>query len=147
NAETDSGAQVDLTLFGVEPDSFLAPSLSAGSPLGDPAGIVVSETMREEGVEIGTVLTLERVGTELEVVGFTEGQATFGHVDVAWTPLATWQLITLGEAPAAAPTAEDLAAHEADHASDIALQGVPGSPLAAGDPAALDRKSTRLNSS
>lgn len=137
NAETDSGAQVDLTLFGVEPDSFLAPSLSAGSPLGAPAGIVVSETMREEGVEIGTVLTLERVGTELEVVGFTEGQATFGHVDVAWTPLATWQLITLGEAPAAAPTAEDLAALEADHASVIALQGVPGSPLAAGDPAAL----------
>ena len=34
NATTDSGKQVDLTLFGIEPGSFLEPSRSAGSGLG-----------------------------------------------------------------------------------------------------------------
>jgi len=63
NAETDTGAQVDLTIFGVEPDSFLAPVVSEGSPLAEPAGVVVSETLRDEGVEIGTVVTLDQLGT------------------------------------------------------------------------------------
>ena len=140
NAETDTGAQVDLTIFGVEPDSFLAPVVSEGSPLAEPAGVVVSETLRDEGVEIGTVVTLDQFGTELAVVGFTDGQATFGHVDVAYAPLATWQLITIGQAPeGSAPTAEDLAALTADHASVIALQGVEGSALAAGDAAVLEQ--------
>lgn len=139
NAETDTGTQVDLTMFGVEPDSFLAPTPSAGSPLGDPAGVVVSETMREEGLEIGTVVTLDQVGTQLEIVGFTDGQATFGHVDIAYSTLATWQLITTGEAPVgSAPTTDDIAALTADHASVIALRGAEGSALAAGESAVLE---------
>ena len=134
NAVTDDGTQIDLTVFGVEEDSFLAPTPSDGSGLGAPAGIVVSETLRSEGVELGTVVTLDQTETELEVVGFTQGQATFGHVDVAYAPLATWRLITLGDAPAgAAPTEADLAGVDADHASAIALQAVPGSALASGD--------------
>ena len=132
NAETGSGEQVDLTLFGVEPESFLAPPVSAGQGLAEPAGIVVSETV--EGLELGTIVTLDRIGTELEVVGFTDGQATFGHVDVAYLPLQTWQLIAAGEAPAgSAPTADELAALDFDEYSVIGLLGEAGSPLAGGD--------------
>ena len=129
NAVTDAGEQVDLTLFGVEPGSFLAPE---GHGLEDPAGIVVSATA--EGLELGTVVTLDRIDTELEVVGFTDGQATFGHVDVAYLPLQTWQLIAAGEAPAgSAPTADELAALDFDEYSVIGLLGEAGSPLAGGD--------------
>ena len=128
NAVTDAGEQVDLTLFGVEPGSFLAPE---GHRLEDPAGIVVSGTA--EGLELGTIVTLDRIDTELEVVGFTDGQATFGHVDVAYLPLQTWQLIVSGEAPAgSAPTAKELAALDFDEYSVIGL-GEVGSPLADGD--------------
>lgn len=138
NAETDQGLQVDLTLFGIEPDSFLAPELSAGSALGAPGGIIVSETLRGEGLELGSVITLDQVGTELEVIGFTDGQATFGHVDVAYLPLGTWQLIAAGEAPdGAAPTAEQLAALDFEYASVVAIEAVDGSPLAEGDADAL----------
>lgn len=138
NAETDQGLQVDLTLFGIEPDSFLAPELSAGSALGAPGGIIVSETLRGEGLELGSVITLDQVGTELEVIGFTDGQATFGHVDVAYLPLGTWQLIAAGEAPdGAAPTAEQLAALDFEYASVVAIEAVDGSPLAKGDADAL----------
>src|SRR5690606_35821870 len=101
-----------------------------GEGLGDdPAGIVVSETARDEGLELGTVVTLDRVGTELEVVGFTEGQATFGHVDIAYVPLGTWQLVAGGDAPAGRPTPDDLAALDSDRASVVALQAVEGSAI------------------
>ncbi|HRO31196.1 ABC transporter permease [Citricoccus sp.] len=133
NAVTDDGQQVDLTMFGVEPDGFLAPEAADGGALDGPAGIVVSESLRGEGIDLGTVITLDRINTELEVVGFTEGQATFGHVDIAYLPLATWQLIAAGQAPdGAAPTDAHLAALDFDQASVIALQGAEGSELAVG---------------
>lgn len=138
NAETEDGLQIDLSLFGIEPGSFLAPELSEGSALGAPGGIVVSDTLRENGVEIGSIVTLDQVGTELEVIGFTDGQSTFGHVDVAFLPLATWQLIAAGEAPSgSAPTEEQLATLDFEYASVVALEAAEGSALASGDAEAL----------
>jgi len=61
NATTGDGTQVDLTLFGVEPGSFLAPKVGQGEGLGDVDGVVVSETARAEGIELGTVLRLDRL--------------------------------------------------------------------------------------
>lgn len=136
NAVTDTGEQVDLTLFGVEPDSFLAPTVGEGAGVGEQAGIVVSGTA--EGLELGTIVTLDRIDTELEVVGFVDGQATFGHVDIAYLPLGTWQLIAAGQAPeGAAPTAEQVAALDFAEFSVIGLRGEDGSALAAGDSAAF----------
>jgi len=132
NAVTDTGEQVDLTLFGVEPDSFLAPQVAEGEGVGQPAGIVVSGTA--DGLELGSVITLDRLDTQLEVVGFTEDQATFGHVDIAYLPLETWQLIAAGQAPAGAmPSAEDLAGLDFAEFSVIGLRGEDGSALASGD--------------
>ena len=50
NGVADDGTQVDLTLFGVIPDGFLAPATSDGSSLGPVHGIVVSEPLREAGL-------------------------------------------------------------------------------------------------
>lgn len=52
NTVTEDGTQVDLTMFGVEPEGFLAPEVSSGERLSGPAGIVVSETARGEGLEV-----------------------------------------------------------------------------------------------
>ena len=136
NARTDDGTQIDLSLFGVAPDSFLAPATSSGTGLDAPNGIVVSETAKTEGVELGTVVTLDRVDTELTVVGFTEGQATFGHVDVAYLPLDTWRLISAGAAQPGEPTQEQIDALDFPYASVIALQLADGADAA--DIAALD---------
>jgi putative ABC transport system permease protein len=138
NAITDDGTQVDIAVFGVVPDSFLAPKVSDGKQLGDIDGIVVSETMRDAGVKIGTVLTLDRIDTELTVVGFTEGQATFGHVDVAYAPLGTWQLLAAGQAPAGKPTQQDIDLLDFGYSSVVALKYADGATvdLAAGDAAA-----------
>lgn len=138
NATTEDGTQIDLSLFGVDPASFLAPGVSEGEKLGPLNGIVVSETARSEGVEIGTVVTLDRLDTELTVIGFTDGQATFGHVDMAFLPLNTWRLVASGAAQPGIPTKAQVDALDFDVASVIALKAEPGAELdlAAGDAAA-----------
>lgn len=148
NAVTDDGTQVDVAVFGVVPTSFLAPEVSEGQKLNDIDGIVVSETMREAGVEIGTVLTLDRVDTELTVIGFTDGQATFGHVDIAYAPLETWQLLAAGQAPAGKPTQQDLDQLDFDYSSVVALKYADGTSvdLAAGDAAASTSSKTLAES-
>ncbi len=118
--------QVDLTLFGVEPGGFLAPPVSSGEPLDAVDGIVVSETLREAGIELGTVVTLERSDAELTVVGFTEGQATFGHVDVAYVPVDTWRLLAAGAAEPGAPTQEQVDAIDFPYSSVVALLAADG---------------------
>ncbi|MCR2812564.1 MULTISPECIES: ABC transporter permease [Microbacterium] len=135
NGVTDDGTQIDLTLFGVEPDGFLAPPVSSGDGIATPGGIVVSEPMKDEDVEIGTVVTLDRLDLELTVVGFTEGQATFGHVDVAYLPLDTWKLMAAGATQPGAPTQAQIAELDFPFSSVVALKAADG---AKPDYAAID---------
>lgn len=136
NATTEDGTQIDLSLFGIQPDSFLLPDVSEGNTLAGLTGIVVSETAKDEGLEVGTVITLDRIDTELEVVGFTEGQATFGHVDMAYLHLDTWRLIASGAAQAGFPTQEQVDALDFDVASVIAIQAEDGFDFSSADLAA-----------
>ena len=133
NAKSDNGVEIDLALFGVEPDSFLAPAPAAGSALGGANDIVVSQTAIDAGLRIGDTLVVDRIGTELQVVGSTGQQDTFGHVDVAYVPLPTWQLINGGIAP------DDVAPeHVANEITAVAIQVADGETvdLAAADKAA-----------
>ena len=134
NGVTDDDHQVDLVIFGVEPGGFLEPTRSEGEALGDElGGIVVSETARGEGLELGSVVTLDRVDVELTVIGFTEGQATFGHVDVAYLPIDTWRLLASGTAAAGEPTAEAIDALDYDFSSVVALSADADADFAAID--------------
>lgn len=134
NARGDRGTEIDLALFGVEPDSFLAPRAAEGAGLGGtPNGIVVSRTAIEEGLRIGDTVTVDRLGTKLVVVGSLAGQHTFGHVDVAYVALPLWQRIKAGAAPG-----DPVPAHALREATAVALRAQPGRTidLAAGDAAA-----------
>ncbi len=129
NTTSDTGEDIDLTLFGVEPDSFLLPKLGDGEQVGSVDGVVLSRTAADDGVKVGDTLTLDRVGTTLRVVGFTDKQDTFGHVDVGYLPLATWQYIASGTSAAGAPTDASVAAGAIDTASAIALRTADGGSL------------------
>ncbi len=122
NGVTDDDTQIDLTLFGVDPDGFLSPEVSSGNQIVGANEIVVSETLKDSGVKVGTVFTIDRLETELTVVGFTEGQATFGHVNIAYLPLDTWRLMAAGVAKPGAPTDAQIAAVDFPFASVIALK-------------------------
>lgn len=135
NATTADGTQIDLSLFGVAPDSFLSPAVSTGEGLSGLTEIVVSETAQSDGIELGTVITLDRFDTELTVVGFTEGQSTFGHVDMAYLNIDTWKLIASGLAQAGTPTQEQVDALNFEVANVIAIQAEDDATVdfAAGD--------------
>lgn len=104
NAKTRSGTPVDLTLFGIEPGSFLEPVTADGRGLQADTDIVVSSTFRDDGVAIGDTVILDRLGTELTVVGFTEDKRTFGHVDVAYLPCVPGRRFTPVPRSAKPPT-------------------------------------------
>jgi putative ABC transport system permease protein len=129
----DGDAPVDLTLFGVQPRGFVEPAAAEGSALTAPDQVVLSSSARDAGVRLGDTVRVDRVGTALRVVGFTADQRTFGHVDVGYVPLATWQAIHAGVRPGQQPDASDL-----EVASVVALAGpaARAGTFTAGDAAA-----------
>jgi putative ABC transport system permease protein len=99
NTRTDRGVDVDLALFGVEADSWLVPRAAIGRDLAGPDQVLLAGTLEDAGVAVGDVIEVDQLGRELEVVGFLDGQHTFGHVDVGYVDLRTWQEIRAGIRP------------------------------------------------
>ncbi|MFF5257843.1 FtsX-like permease family protein [Actinomadura viridis] len=134
NARSGRNVEIDLALFGVPPGSFLSPEVGEGTRLGgDASGVVVSRTALDEGLRVGDTLTVDRVGTRLRVIGATERQDTFGHVDVAYVPLPVWQRIKAGAGPSDA-----MPERATREITAVAVRARPGKTvdLAAGDAAA-----------
>lgn len=133
NAKSDRGVDIDLALFGILPTSFLSPAVAEGERLGPPNGIVVSSTAADAGLRLGDTVTLDRLGTELTVVGILGEQHTFGHVDVAYVPLETWQAVHAGARPG-----EQVPERARQEITAVAVRADPGQTvdLADGDRAA-----------
>lgn len=122
NARTSHGLPVNLALFGVEQDSFLAPSVTEGRPLGAaPDGVVIADKLAEEGVRLGDQIQLDVVGTTLTVVGIAP-TGTYGHVPVVYAPLAVWQQATFGHTGDAPERVSTVALRLADNADPAALE-------------------------
>lgn len=117
NGATQAGTQVDLALIGVEPGTFVDPEAVEGEGLSGPNSIVVSAHAKEDGISLGDVVTLEGSEIELTVTGFLEGQHTFGHVDMAYVDLATWQ-----RANAGVGEGEELPAVKVDQVTSVAVK-------------------------
>lgn len=95
NARRSNGATVDVALFGVTPDSFLAPEGEARDSLQGRPGVILSDKLEADGLKVGDELTIAGVDQRLPILGFTYA-GTYGHVDIAFTPLATWQDLYYG---------------------------------------------------
>jgi putative ABC transport system permease protein len=126
NAKTDRDVDIDLALFGVEPDSWLAPEATDGATLSGPDTVLLSSTAEEEGVRVGDTITIGQLGTTLTVGGFLEGQHTFGHVDIGYLALPTWQEIRAGVRPG-----EKVPDHVYDEVTAIAVRADSGADLTA----------------
>lgn len=133
NAHNEDGVPVDFALFGVPAGSFLAPTAADGTGLGAPDGIVISKSALDAGVDLGDTITIDRLGTELRIVGVTDGKQTFGHVDVAYLPIDMWRQLHSGVRPG-----EPVPAQAMTESTAVALRAEPGATLdyAAGDTAA-----------
>lgn len=129
NAKSENHApDLDVALFGVEPDSFLVTDANAGttgraearSSLEGRPGLVLSSELASEGIRIGDRYTFTSSGATLPVIGFTFG-GSYGHAPIAFTSLATWQRLTYGADPAGRFSAIAL---RLDHGVDAAAESV-----------------------
>ncbi len=96
NARRADGSTIDLALFGVPPDSFLVPPGEAQQSLAGKPGIILSEKFRSEGLAVGDELTIVGIDRRLPVLGFTYS-GSYGHVDLAFASLQTWQELLYGD--------------------------------------------------
>ncbi len=98
NARHVDGQTIDMALFGVAPDSFLAVSDEAHESLEGEPGLILSDRFEAEGIEVGDELTIVGVEETLPVLGFTFS-GSYGHVDIAFASLETWQDLHYGPDP------------------------------------------------
>ena len=133
-----SGTSIDLALFGVPADSMLVQRADARAALAGPPGLVLSSAFEAKGVHVGDRFQVGGSGVTLPVLGFTYA-GSYGHVDLAFTSLATWQRITYGADPQGrfsaialrVPAGTDIAAVDASAGTDTltkqaAYAGSPG---------------------
>ncbi len=121
NARGANDQPLELALWGVRPGRFTEPAVTSGAQLGGSEdGVVVSQILADKGVKIGDRITLDRVLTELQVIGIT-GEANIGHIPIVYAPLPKWQEATYGP-PGGMPPGEKFPDVVYDYVSVIALQ-------------------------
>lgn len=119
---TGKGKQINLAMFGVEPNSFLNPVPTTGNALrAGNDGILISTAIAKEGLSVGDVITIDRIGLPLTVVGTVDTQS-FGHVGVVYAPLDIWQRIHYG-------LPGDLPTSARQQATSVALQISKGADI------------------
>ncbi|MEK7784937.1 MAG: FtsX-like permease family protein [Chloroflexota bacterium] len=84
--------QIDVTVLAIDPTGFLAPAIIEGESLvsAPEGGIVVDESMKRRGVQLGDTLRITGAEMELTVIGFTAGQ-TYNHIPVIFMDLLRWR--------------------------------------------------------
>ncbi|MFE0491049.1 ABC transporter permease [Streptomyces griseoaurantiacus] len=93
----EKGEQVNLAVFGMAPDSPLAPRLTEGKGLHDGgAAIVITREIADLGVGVGDVLTADRSEVPLKVVGVLDEKVSYGHIGIVYTDLDTWRHLHYG---------------------------------------------------
>ncbi|SDM18051.1 putative ABC transport system permease protein [Nonomuraea maritima] len=141
NAQVTQGAkkgeQVNLAVFGMAPDSPLAPSPSKGAGLDEgSAGIVITREIADLGVEVGDVLTADRSEVQLKVVGLVDETVSYGHIGVAYADLDTWRHLHYG-------LPGDLPEAAGRQATAVALTLEPGADVADVEKATATRADTK----
>ncbi|MFF5897562.1 ABC transporter permease [Streptomyces argenteolus] len=141
NAQVTQGAkkgeQVNLAVFGMAPDSALAPSPSTGKGLDEgSAGIVITQEIADLGVAVGDVLTADRSEVRLKVVGLVDETVSYGHIGVAYADLDTWRHLHYG-------LPGDLPEAASRQATAVALTLKPGTDVAAVERATATRAETK----
>ncbi|MGQ8871192.1 ABC transporter permease [Paenibacillus sp. TSA_86.1] len=93
----DDTKKIDVTLFMVNPGSWLAPTVTEGNAINDQSAgqIVVDQKLAKSGVTIGTVLVDQASGTEWTVSGFVQNES-FSHAPVLFLNEQEWLALQAG---------------------------------------------------
>ncbi|MCM3131313.1 ABC transporter permease [Paenibacillus polysaccharolyticus] len=93
----DDTKKIDVTLFMVNPGSWLAPTVTEGNAINDQSAgqVVVDRKLAKSGVTIGTVLVDQASGTEWTVSGFVQNES-FSHAPVVFMNEQEWLTLQAG---------------------------------------------------
>lgn len=89
---SDSKEKNDVTFAGIEPGKFIEPEVIEGEQMDadKPFGVVIDDSLRDKGYELGDTIVVTSSDLKLEVVGITKGE-TFNHLPTVFGNLETWQ--------------------------------------------------------
>jgi putative ABC transport system permease protein len=133
NARLEDNRPLEIALWGIRPGTFIEPQVDRGEQLGSiENGVIISADLLDDGVELGDTIRLDRVLTELKVIGIVEQSRNIGHLPVIFVPLPKWQEATYGPPGGPAP-GEKLPDILFDFVSIIVLQLEEGVDTAALD--------------
>lgn len=84
--------KVDIAIIGIEPGSFLEPGTIEGSGLSSDhlTSVIVNETMKDKGFQVGDTFQLDGSTESLTIVGFVKNQ-TYNHVAAVFAPIEEWR--------------------------------------------------------
>ena len=69
-ADDKKAELTNVSLFGIEKESFLMPKVIEGNAFTDKNQVIASETLKNQGFKIGDKLTAGKYDEQLEIVGF-----------------------------------------------------------------------------
>ncbi len=94
---TNGDTKQNVSIFGIEKEEFLMPSVSEGEEFSSENEVVASDNLKDEGFKIGDELELSSSDETLTIVGFTES-SRFNGAPVLYGELATFHKVKFGEA-------------------------------------------------
>lgn len=89
-ATVNASPSDDVSLFGINTNSFLNPAVSEGSGIESAKEVVVSDELKKNGVTLNSDLILEGSDSTYRVVGFVKN-ATFQTAPVIYMTMETWR--------------------------------------------------------
>ena len=84
--------KTNIVYLAIDPSAFLMPEVIDGNTLNNNKEIVLNNSFKEDGIEIGDIIKDSASDLELKVVGFTKNQM-YGHMSVGVISLDTYKEI------------------------------------------------------
>ncbi|SHK48085.1 putative ABC transport system permease protein [Anaerocolumna jejuensis DSM 15929] len=94
SAATRNGdaTKLDITYMGIDTDGYLMPKVTEGKGISEAGQIVLNNSFKEEGFQVGDKVKDAQTGYEMEVTGFTRNQM-YGHSSIGVIALKDYEEI------------------------------------------------------
>lgn len=94
NGNIADSEKIDVSILGIEPGSFLEPEVVEGSTLSEANEyeVIVNDSLKDEGIEIGDTLEIEGAVETIKVIGFVK-EESFNHLPSIFISIDDWRSI------------------------------------------------------
>lgn len=94
DSNEENATKIDILIAGIQPGSFMEPVVSTGNALASSNlnGVIVDESLKEDGFSLGDKLAINGSNEELEVIGFVQSE-TLNHQPVIFAQMDKFRAI------------------------------------------------------